>query len=204
MPQAAEDFQVDKHLQWLREQAKALEKSNPEVAKQFEAQAKALESELAAEGVEETIAARIKSGDLVPKAEHASALEAAVKKGREDALKEIADKAAAEKRERETVEGRLKSIADAGLDKGFVLRKTGDGSEVTLEAVARGIPTDEKGCADFADRLAEWQGIAERTGQMKLAPAKQERADDGKPKPKVPPFGGDPSGKPKIRGAAYI
>lgn len=204
-PQAEpEVFQVDKHLQWLREQAKALEKSNPEMAKLFESQAKALEGEIAQQGVEETIAARIKSGDLIPKADHAGALEAAAKKGREDALKELAEREAEAKRQSESIDARLKAIADAGLDKGFVLRKTGDGSEVTLEAVARGIPTDEKGCADFADRLAEWQGIAERTGQMKLAPAKQEKADDGKAKPKAPPFGGDPSGKPKIRGAAYI
>jgi len=154
----------DKYIKFLREQAKALEAKHPELAKVWNDHASEVEKEAqkakASDDVEATIAARIKNGDLVPKAAHETAVAEAEKKGKEAALKEVEEKAAAEKKKQETVASRLKEIADAGLDPKFAL-----GKDRTIESVVAAIPVGEEGDKHFAERKEEWITLSKKTGQ---------------------------------------
>lgn len=154
----------EKLLKFLRDQAKELTATAPTAAKVWESfadeLAKAGQDEELQQKVEETIAARIKSGDLVPKATHEGALTAAKKAGKDEVQKEIADKEKKDKEIADAKERRMKAVADAKLDPKFVL-----GKDRTIETLVASFSPDEAGETAFTERLEEWKVLRKTTGQ---------------------------------------
>lgn len=187
----------EKYIKFLREQAKALEATDPKAAKVWSDMASEMEKAVATDTVEkqveETIAARIKAGDLVAKATHAEAVAAAEKKGREAALKEVEDKAALEKKTVEVRASRLKQIGEAGLDlKGVT------GKDKTIESETSAIGVDEAGEKLFASKLEDWVTVMKTTGQFKSVASNKGDADKNKVPPMAGSNGSENSGKKAI------
>lgn len=161
-------MKINDIVRLLRERANAVAGKDDPLAKDLTAWATAMETELAAastaNAVEETIAARIKSGDLVPKAVHAKAVADATTAGTAAGKKEVEDRIAAEKKAAEVTASRIKAVADAGLKPEFPLRK-----DVTIAQVVASIPATEAGDKDFTGRLEEWVNLMRATGQAKAS-----------------------------------
>ena len=156
-----EDPNMKGVIKHLRELATALATSNPEQAKESAAQADRLEKTLTTEGVEEVVAGRIKSGDLVAKATHEAAVAEAKKLGEKTVRDELATKEQAEKDRVAALATRTKALSDAKINLKFALTP-----ERTIEQEVAAIPAGAEGEKRFQDRFAEWQHIAKTTGQM--------------------------------------
>ncbi|OHB80538.1 MAG: hypothetical protein A2W31_06790 [Planctomycetes bacterium RBG_16_64_10] len=161
-------MKISEIVRLLRERANAVAGKDDPLAKDLTAWATAMEAELAAastaNAVEETIAARIKSGDLVPKDVHAKAVADASAAGTAVGKKEVEDRIAGEKKAAEVTASRLKAVTDAGLKPEFPLRK-----DVTIANVVASIPANEAGDKDFTGRLEEWVNLMKATGQAKAS-----------------------------------
>lgn len=157
---------------FLREQAKAIK--DEKVKSSLLERASKLEEEGVDQIAEDTIAARIESGDLVPKTTHEEAIEKARKEAAEKIETEQREKAEAEEKEKAAKEARVKAISDAGLDPKGQLTK-----EQTLEDYAMAIPFNEEGEKQFKSTLEMWTNISEKTKQWK--PSKANASKSGTP-----------------------
>lgn len=169
---------LKKILMFLREQATAFEKTNPEATKKWNELAAEMEKAGAVDEVEATVKARIDSGDLIPKAKHTELVAAAEKTGRDAALKEVEEKATNEKKKTETTALRIKAIETAGLDPKFTI-----GKDRTIASVVASIPVGDEGDKAFEERKEEWTALRKATGQAAQGTAS---ANGGK----APPMGG--------------
>ena len=186
----------EKLLKFLRDQAKELTATAPTAAKAWESfadeLARAGQDEELTKKVEETIAARITSGDLVVKAAHEAAVASAKKAGKDEVQKEIADKEKKDKEIAEAKERRVKAIADAKLDPKFVL-----GKDRTIESVTAGFPTDEAGEKAFVVWLEDLKVLRKTTGQAAQGTASDDHS-------KVVPTGGGSNGEVKRPAAVMV
>ena len=163
---------------FLREQAKELDEASPVRAAMLK-QADELDKSGVAQDAEGLIEARIKAGDLIPKAKHAEDLAAAEKRGESKVRDEITAKEKAEAEAKAAFEKRAEAVKAAQLDLAFQIRK-----DKTLEQVIREIPVGEAGDKAFAERLEEWQCLKAQTGQAVAST---------QTKPSTKPAGGVPS-----------
>ena len=164
-----EGTMFEKLIAFLKAQAESLKEKDEAASKQALELASELAKQIKVDSAEEVIAARIKNGDLVPKAKH----EEAVKTAKEEAVAavrtEVEAKAKAEQRRVETIANRMKLVTDAKLDPKFAL-----GKDRTIESVVASIPTTDEGDKAFEERLGEWTSLRVATGQgtASVAPAK--------------------------------
>lgn len=165
---------------WFRKQAAELKGTNAEAAEKLEHTAAEMEKNLAAGDAEEVVAARIKAGDLIPKAQHETALAEAKKAGHDEFAKELADKEEAKKAAEQALASRIEKVKAAKLDPKFTL-----GVNKTIETEIASMPAGEAGDKRFAEALADWAVLAKNTGQAVAS-------DDGdtQQKPIVPVGGG--------------
>jgi hypothetical protein len=186
----------EKLLKFLRDQAKELTATAPTAVKVWESfaddLAKVGQDEELTKKVEETIAARITSGDLVVKAAHEAAVASAKKAGKDEVQKEIADKEKKDKEIAEAKERRVKAIADAKLDPKFVL-----GKDRTIESVTAGFPTDEAGEKAFVVWLEDLKVLRKTTGQAAHGTASDDHS-------KVVLTGGGSNGEVKRPAAVMV
>lgn len=190
-------MEFEKLIKFLREQAAAVQEKDAKAATAWLEMATSLEKVKTggdtAKMIEDTVAARITSGDLVPKVKHVEAVAAAEKTGYDKAVKEAQEKADTEKRTAETIASRVKAVAEAGLDPKFVLLK-----DQTIEQVVASIPATDEGNKRFEDNLEAWKNLSKKTGQA------QATATD-KSKVAAPPMGGGaPAGDKKKPGYAML
>jgi hypothetical protein len=134
-----------------------------EEAKPFLTVVQDLDKEAETEDAESLIAARIKAGDLVPKAAHETAVAEAKKVGRAEIEAEIKAKAEAGEKAKQALAARLEQIKAAKLDPAFQLRP-----DAKLQDVAASIPATPEGDKLFAERLEEWRSLAKTTGQASV------------------------------------
>lgn len=189
--------EFEKLIKFLREQASAIASKDGKAAEAWNAMASEIEAAKvageSATAIEDTIAARIKNGDLIPKAKHEEAVAAAEKSGHDKAVKAAEEKAAAEKRNAEVVASRNKAVSDAGLDPKFVLVK-----DRTIEQVVASIPTTDEGNKLFEERLEEWKNLSKKTGQA------QATASAAATKNAPPMGGGQATDNSKKPGYAFV
>lgn len=160
---------------WLEKQAADLQQLAPEKAKVLLEQAKAIAAEVAADDVGTAIEAKVKAGELLTKADHESAVVAAVKADREKAAKEAVEKAAADKAAADALAARLDQVKAAKID-----------PEKVRVAVAA-IPAGEEGDKQFKAQLELWSQLAAPAGE----PAKKDDKKDSASAAEVkPPLGG--------------
>lgn len=161
-PQQQEEgtMELKEMVRLLKEHAKGLAGKDDGLAKFLTEAAATLHVNDTAHDVEELVAARIKSGDLIPKEVHAKAVSEATAAGKTAALKEVEEKAAAETKRASTIAARLEAVKAAKLDEKFQVRK-----DATIASIVASIPVDENGEKEFQGRLEEWQNIAKLTGQ---------------------------------------
>ena len=199
IPDGAEDVEMEKWLKVLTDVAAALRVKDPDAAKKVDESIAAMKAEMDKENVEEVVAARIKNGDLIPKAAHAEAVEAAKAAGKAEAEQAQKDAKAAEKAKADALAARAKAIDDAGLDPDFKL-----GPDRTYASVANAIPATEDGAKEFETRIGEWKYVAESTGQGKKPEKKDETATVSGASG-IPPYGGGSGGDAKTpSGAAMV
>ena len=167
---------------FLRKQAQELDEASPVRAAMLK-QADDLDKSGVAQDAEGLIEARIKAGDLIPKAKHAEDLAAAEKRGEDKVREELAAKEKAEADAKASFDKRAESVKAAQLDLAFQIRK-----DKTIEQVVRDIPVGEAGDKLFAERLEEWQCLKAQTGQA-VASA-QPNKQSTKPAGGVPSTGG--------------
>ena len=190
---AMEDSAMDLKgtIKFLRDQAAEL-KDKPEQAKKFLDRASELEKQVADEDVETIVAARIKSGDLIPKSKHEEAVAAAAKAEQDRLAKEQSDKAAAEKARAEAYKARIDKVVASKLEPKFTL-----GKDRTIESVVASIPAGPEGEKQFEERLEEWVELSKKTGQ-----ARASETASGTPAPKTGiPVGGGTGDKGSERKA---
>lgn len=155
-----EGTMFEKLIAFLKAQAESLKEKDEAASKQALELASELANQVKVDSAEEVIAARIKNGDLVPKAKH----EEAVKTAKEEAVAavktEVEAKAKAEQRRVETIANRMKLVTESKLDPKFAL-----GKDRTIESVVASIPMTDEGDKMFEDRLSEWTSLRVATGQ---------------------------------------
>lgn len=144
---------------FLRKQAQELDEASPVRAAMLK-QADELDKSGVAQDAEGLIEARIKAGDLIPKAKHAEEVAEAEKRGEAKVRDELAAKEKAEAEAKAAFEKRAEAVKAAQLDLSFQIRK-----DKTIEQVVREIPVGEAGDKAFAERLEEWQCLKAQTGQ---------------------------------------
>jgi len=156
-----ESMDIKERISALRKSAQAVATSNPAESKVLMDLANQMEKEHATEDVEQVVAARIKNGDLVPKAQYETAVSTARKEGEEKVRKELEDSKKSEELKAQTIAARMDAIKKAKLEPTFAL-----GKDKTIASVVSAIPVGEAGDKVFAERLDEWITISKQTGQM--------------------------------------
>jgi hypothetical protein len=145
---------------YLREKADSFKDTDEELAKEFTAKADAIEKEVAAEDTETVIAARIASGDLVPKAKVEASIVDAKTAGKKELEAEIAAKAKSEQEKADALKNRTEKVKASGIDLAFVL-----GKDKTIQSVVASMPVGADGDKMFEERLEEWTALKRATGQ---------------------------------------
>ena len=144
---------------FLRKQAQELDEASPVRAAMLK-QADELDQSGVAADAEGLIEARIKAGDLIPKAKFAQEVADAEKRGEAKVRDELAAKEKAELEAKAAFDKRAEAVKAAQLDLAFHIRK-----DKTIEQVVREIPVGDEGDKAFAERLEEWQCLKANTGQ---------------------------------------
>ena len=152
---------IKERIKTLRDTAQTLATTNPAESKRLTELAGVMEKEVANDGVEEIIAARIKNGDLIPKNIHESAVATAAKDGEAKVRKDIEDAKKLEQERATTLASRMEAITKAKIDPKFAI-----GKDRTVESEVASIPVGPDGDKKFADRVEEWTTIMKSTGQM--------------------------------------
>ncbi len=175
--QEAASMNTKDRIKAFRDAAQAVATSNPTEGKRLTAIADEMEKEVAVEGVEETIAARVKNGDLFPKAVHETALAGARTEGEAKVRKELEDAKKAEEAKATTIASRIDALKKAKIDPKFALT-----ANRTVEQTVAAIPVGTEGDKMFAERMEEWTNLQKTTGQMTATEA---AATEGGTRPAV-------------------
>lgn len=170
-------------IKFLQESATALKEKDPTLSAKFAAQAVELEKATAsnsiAKQVEDTIAARIKSGDLFPKASFESAVADAKKAGADEVTKAHEAKVAEEKKVAEVTASRMKEVTEAKLNPKLPMH---DGR--TLEETVASFPANEEGDKSFKLIVG---ALASQIKESGVKPKEETASDKSK---KLNPLGG--------------
>jgi hypothetical protein len=179
---------------FLRKQAQELDETSPVRAAMLR-QADDLDKSGVAQDAEGLIEARIKAGDLIPKAKHAAELADAEKRGEAKVRDELVAKEKAESEAKASFDARAEKVKGAQLDLAFQIRK-----DKTIEQVVHDIPAGEAGDKLFAERLEEWQCLKAQTGQAVAAAQAASKPTSSKPAGGVPSTGASTESKVNLLG----
>jgi hypothetical protein len=132
-----------------------------DVANQLKKAAEGILAESAEEGLAEAIAARVKDGEFIEKADHEKALAESTEKAEKEVRDEYQEKEKAETHRLEVVASRTVALKEAGFDSEAVLYVKGeDKDEVTYAShIAAEFTADEDGEGHFRAWLASIESV---------------------------------------------